>query len=481
LTELVYQSIQHQIGSDEGNFDESHYPILNIISQDAYLFYEDETAGLRKFSGIVYGHKQVHQNGMNEMIIAQEEINGERKKWKRFLFTSSDPNGSITNLFDRVPRRMIDERASRRLYYSGFAILGSIIVLLLSILLFNIEIDPTYGNFFGAAGIITTVITYFAYQLKLMGKDVVDTCKIFDDAPPIVISRSYIHPYNSEIKRFSGEVPVIFVKSQKVTFSAIRGYSVSQMAVNMDYAAELDHFRNEVAQVQLELYNELEHAKKGEEKAIKNKYENAISELKEITLHKLYKKHSDLVSSGDMTEIIQMVRSKMADAQFRLKVADEVHRHTREKEDVFTKLTQTEIERDDYKKDAAAWKRKANQDLNKQGEIVAIKLAHILQNKANFESYVSPDLPNRTDSFDTNFKSAILTLFPVIIAVFVFILVGNWVGSALRRMGQWALIVFVLFAFIVIIAILWFAFTYAKNYFVDKANRTTGVSKVRMA
>ncbi len=461
----------------------SHYAPLNVIAHDSYVNYETENGVIMQYRGRIYSSKTIHANGATELILCQEYRNGKLENWQPFLFRTKDPNISAISLFDLVPRSQVDPAANKRITNLGYGISWTLIGILVYIIAADVQIDMTLTFFGMILGFALAIASTFYYEMKRMREDLVHVATFFQDAPNIAIYRSFTHPINGEVMRFFGEVPPIQIKSSKITFQKIRGYSVQQMAERLKYAKDIENFRKQKYLLEIQKHN-LQHSNgnlsKDEKEKLITQLENLEQEI-QTEKNRILKKHGDYATSGQLNDILEAVELEMQDGEFRRKIEEQLESERAEVDDLHTKISQLEIERDKYEKESQSWMKAANRDVNQFNIVVAAKLSKILKEGSLVDVY-SPGSESKSaiNPVNTNLASALAGFFPFLLIFAIGMFLFNTIKQSLQQMGEWASFLYVLFVTVMSIAIAIFAFTYTKSRLRDIAHNQTNSQKVVM-
>lgn len=482
---MTVENVSKIVEEKEDEIQVQHYAPLQVLANDSYVFYESENGVMQRFRGKIYGHKVVHEAGATELILMQEQnLDGSFGKWRPFLYRNKDPTVSIISMFDLVPRASVDIKANDRITKLGFLVSWTFIFILLYILIANVQIDMTITFFLMLFGFALAITSTFYYELKRRDEDFVYTATIFQSAPKIPISRSFVHPITGEVMRFFGEVPIIEVKSSKVTFYEIRGFGVHEMHEALEYAKDMDVLRTKVTQYEL---LKLQFANLTEESQVS---EAEIKELEKLileqekSLHELKNqillKYHNYVLSSHLSEELDRVKKEMQEKVLKEKIDFELFSQEADVEALHTRISQLEIERDKYEKEAQSWMKAANRDVNQFNIVVAAKLSKILKQGALVDVYEPSSLTDakRFNNLNGYIISSLAGFIPFIVLFVIFMIVYNTIKNALSQMGSWASFVYVLTVTILAIGIGFFIFAYAKSRIVDVAKNQSSSKKV---
>ncbi|MCY3412697.1 MAG: hypothetical protein INQ03_13750 [Candidatus Heimdallarchaeota archaeon] len=477
MKNISQQEIIEKLLEKDDNFDLSHYTPLNYASQDAFIIYQDETAGTKYYQGKIWSQKIIHEQGMSELLLMQErKSDGKFGKWTPFIYRSSDPNISASSVFDRVQRTQVDEGARNRINRFVNIILTLVIVILMYIIAFDVVIYATFQFFLMLTGFAIAIALTFYYERRNIKNDMVDHATIYPEAPNISISRSFIHPVSHDVKRFSAEVTPIFIQSSKTPISKTRGYTVAQMSDHVKYNKSIEKLKRAVYAFTLKYENIDENDKEMKE--------NEQADLRDIAEFKneILKSHSQLISTSELNTMINDAQTNLSNEVFKNKVIDELEYHKLEFDQVHTKLSQTEVERDKYAKDAQSWMRKSNNDLNNSEVLLASRLARELQNSTIVDNYQPAELPNVKQRVGLNMNSNVSALIFAVIAFavtgFVFTLIYNSIQTALANLGGFGNFFFILVMLVVALAVAYFIFIFSKSRVSDKMRNNSQAQKV---
>ncbi len=472
-------SVQSQIGIERSEIAQTHYHPLTLASPYAYLNFEDISGSKRYLEGKVWSQKLFHSAGMTEFFLAQERTANGFGDWIPLLYRSVDPDVSIASLFDKVPRAAVDPKAGSRLTKIGYGIMTLIIVILLWWIIFDVEINFTVTFFLMLLFAVFSIVILVFYERKSQREDMVDTADILVDAPPLSIARSYQHPLTGEIKRFMGEITPVVVKSSKVSYQKLRGYTISKMSDTISYYSELRELEFEVKEIEIAFINTMRNPDLPEKDKIiaKQNYQEASNKVTR-TISQILKKHGEIAVSEELHQHIDEVKKKLQDETFRTKVEAELEQRREELENVYGELAQAQYERDVNEQELRRWMQSANSDLNKSDALVATKFAKLLKHSGLVEGY-SSTLPNQSSQqVNGMLTSAGVGMIPFIALLIIGYAVFNSISRALDNMGEWASFMYLIVLWLIAIFAALFTFNYVKSRLVDTMNNTSSSRKV---
>jgi len=380
---------------------------------------------------------------------------------------------------------MVDNSARNRVTYLGYGILSLIIGILLWWIIFNVEIQTTLMFFLMLFFAVFSVAILIFYEIRNMRTDLVDHATLFADAPPLALSRSFEHPVTGEVLRFAGEIVPVEVKSSKISYQKIRGYSVSQLAENINYAEEIKSFREFVYEVELGKYHYSQSNDELSEEEVIN-IEKEIEETGAIIQreqNRIIQKHTRIASSTDLEKELTEAKQIHSSDVFRRKVEDELKHRRAEEDNVYAELAQLEHERDKYEKELRRWMQSANADLNKSDALIAARFAKLIKEGSLVETYENPDIPNQQRSISA--MNSNLAGTGIAFGVLVVVLVLGYslfssISSALDNLGEWASFIYLLVMWIGGLLFAVFIFNYSKSRISDVMNNTSSSNKMVM-
>ena len=475
--------IRERLEEPESEIQSPNYARLNLIAKDSYIFYESESGAVEQYRGMIWSDKVYHSAGMTELLLMQRQnLRGVLEEWTPFVFHSKDPQISASSLMDLVPRVAVDSNARARIGRIVNWVSWAIIALLLYIIFFDVQIFLTFAFmgmlFFAAASIVIALF----YEKKRLQEDLVYTATIFQTAPKVPISRSFVHPVTSDIKRNFWEVIPIQIKSSKITFSKIRGFGTSDMRHLLEYVQEIEDFKRAYYQLEIERgkFENLDDLT-DEEKQDYESYQEANKQLKKKR-HDILKKYSALITESDFVQLIEDAQKALADEQKRQEIIEYLEYDDAEIQHLHTIKSQLEIERDKYQKEAESWMRAANSDVNKFNITVAAKLTKIIKEGALVDMYAPEKMTNNVTNplsgVNGILASAMSSLVPFVLVFVIGMVVFNSIRNSLAKLGEWASFIYLLILTLISIGAAIFLFNYAKFRLVDKMKNQEQSQKV---